>query len=110
LTFPFGVADLARQDGGQAFDAERFREVPIWIGVGAEDSNPADVPDQWDPYIGDDRVERAEQFSEALSDMGADVHLEEFAGASHGLTDEMRVAGCKALAKASEPSDAAPQG
>ncbi len=100
LTFPFGVADLAKSDGGRAFNAKIFRGVPIWIGVGAEDSNPADVPDQWDPYIGDDRRERAERFSESLEDMGVAVTLQEFAGASHGLTDEMRAAGCAALAQA----------
>ena len=100
LAFPFGVGDLAKDDGGQPFDARTFKNVPIWIGVGADDINPADVPDEWDQYIGDDRRERAERFSAALSDMGGDVKLEEFAGTSHGLTDEMRAAGCAALAEA----------
>ena len=35
--------------------------VPIWIGVGGDDTNPNDVPDAWDSYIGDDRRERAER-------------------------------------------------
>ena len=47
LQFPFGVADLAKTDGGQAFDATSFNSVPIWIGVGSADSNDADVPDAW---------------------------------------------------------------
>jgi len=100
LAFPFGVGDLAKDDGGQGFDARSFKNVPIWIGVGADDVNPADVPDQWDAYIGDDRRERAERFSAVLADMGTEVKLEEFAGTSHGLTDEMRAAGCAALAEA----------
>ena len=84
----------------QPWLARTFKNVPIWIGVGADDVNPADVPDEWDQYIGDDRRERAERFSVALSEMGGDVKLEEFAGTSHGLTDEMRAAGCAALAEA----------
>lgn len=106
LEFPFGVANLARDDGGQPFDAREFAEVPIWIGVGADDTNPADVPDAWDAYIGDDRRERAERFSAVLEDVGVDVTLNVFDGTSHGLTDEMRKAGCAALAHdVSEASD-----
>jgi pimeloyl-ACP methyl ester carboxylesterase len=100
LAFPFGVANLAQDSGGRTFNAHEFREVPIWIGVGAEDNNPSDVPDAWDPYIGDDRRERAERFAATLGDMGVDVTLSVFAGASHGLTDDMRSAGCAALAEA----------
>jgi len=104
LSFPFGVANLAREDGGRPFNAREFRAIPIWVAVGANDSNPADVPDAWDPYIGDDRLERAERFAAALSEMGADVRLRIFPGATHGLTDEMRAAGCAALAAAAADS------
>lgn len=100
LDFPFGLANIARDDGGKPFDARTFVQVPVWIGVGADDNNPNDVPDAWDPYIGDDRRERAEQFTSTLSRMGVDVTLDVFDGASHGLTDEMRGAGCAALAQA----------
>jgi pimeloyl-ACP methyl ester carboxylesterase len=62
LEFPFGIANLARDDGGKAFDVHTFSEVPVWIGVGSDDTNPNDVPDAWDPYIGDDRRERAERW------------------------------------------------
>ncbi len=101
LEFPFGLANIARDDGGKAFDARTFAEVPIWIGVGADDNNPNDVPDAWDPFIGDDRRERAERFTSALSKMGVDVTLNVFDGASHGLSDDMRGAACAALAQAS---------
>jgi pimeloyl-ACP methyl ester carboxylesterase len=100
LQFPFGVADLARTDGGQAFDARRFESVPIWIGVGAADSNEADVPDAWDAYIGLDRLGRAQAFTQALESLGANVALTVFQNADHTLTDDMRVAGCEALAAA----------
>jgi pimeloyl-ACP methyl ester carboxylesterase len=98
LNFPFGVADLARTDGGQAFDARQFESVPIWIGVGGADDNDADVPDEWDPYIGPDRLDRARSFTEALQAMGADVSLTVFPNTDHTLTDAMRAAGCDALA------------
>jgi poly(3-hydroxybutyrate) depolymerase len=100
LQFPFGVADLARTDGGQAFDPRKFESVPIWIGVGGADSNDADVPDAWDPYIGLDRLGRAQAFTQALESLGANVALTVFQNADHTLTDDMRVAGCDALAAA----------
>jgi predicted esterase len=100
LQFPFGVADLARTDGGQAFDPGGFNSVPIWIGVGGADSNDADVPDAWDAYIGADRLARAQAFTQALESLGADVALTVFPNADHTLTDAMRVAACDALASA----------
>jgi pimeloyl-ACP methyl ester carboxylesterase len=102
LQFPFGVADLARTDGGQAFVARDFNSVPIWIGVGSADVNDADVPDAWDPFIGNDRLDRARAFTQALQDLGADVSLQVFPKTDHTLTDAMRAAGCDALAGAPE--------
>jgi pimeloyl-ACP methyl ester carboxylesterase len=100
LQFPFGVANLATTAGGQAFDARQFESVPIWIGVGAKDTADEDVPDAWDPYIGTDRLDRARSFAGALHSVGATVALTEFANTDHTLTDEMRAAGCAALARA----------
>jgi pimeloyl-ACP methyl ester carboxylesterase len=99
LQFPFGVADLARADGGQAFDSHRFNAVPVWIGVGGADINDADVPDAWDQYIGTDRLDRARAFSQALQASGADVSLTVFQNTDHTLTDAIRAAGCAALAQ-----------
>jgi pimeloyl-ACP methyl ester carboxylesterase len=98
LQFPFGVADLAQADGGQAFDAQTFDAVPIWIGVGGGDTNDADVPDAWDQYIGTDRLDRARAFSQALQNSGANVSLMVFQNTDHTLTDAVRSAGCAALA------------
>ncbi|HEV7664024.1 MAG TPA: hypothetical protein VGQ62_10855 [Chloroflexota bacterium] len=100
LQFPFGIANLASTDGGQAFDPRQFESVPVWIGVGASDTLEADVPDAWDPYIGLDRLARARSFTQALIRLGATVALTEFANTDHTLTDEMRAAGCAALASA----------
>jgi pimeloyl-ACP methyl ester carboxylesterase len=100
LPYPFGIANLAQTDGGQGFDSTSFDEVPIWIGVGAADNNDADVPDAWDPYIGADRLARAQYFTQALQVLGANVALTVFPNTDHTLTDEMRTAGCAALASA----------
>ena len=99
LQFPFGVADLAKTDGGQAFDARSFNSVRVWIGVGSADVNAADVPDAWDPFIGGDRLERARSFTRALQNLGATVSLQVFPKTDHTLTDAMRTAGCDALAR-----------
>jgi poly(3-hydroxybutyrate) depolymerase len=104
LNFPFGIANLAQDDGGKPFDVGEFQSVPIWIGVGGNDTNPSDVPDAWDSYIGDDRLERAQQFATTLSGMGADVTLKVFPGADHNLTEDMKSAGCKALAQSTADS------
>jgi pimeloyl-ACP methyl ester carboxylesterase len=99
LDFPFGVANLAQTDGGATFDADGFDAVPIWIGVGGADNNAADVPAAWSPYIGSNRVERAETFASALEQQGGDVSLTIFPNTDHTLTDVMRQAGCEQLAE-----------
>jgi len=100
LNYPFGIANLAQTDGGQAFNASGFDSVPIWIGVGGADNNTADVPAAWSPYIGTTRVDRAQHFASALQSLGAEVSLTVFPNTDHTLTDEMRAAGCSALASA----------
>jgi pimeloyl-ACP methyl ester carboxylesterase len=112
LQFPFGVSNLAQTNGGKSFDARTFESVPIWIGVGAADSNDADVPDDWDQYIGPDRLDRALAFTQALQSLGADVKLLVFPNTGHALTEAMRAAGCNHLAAAvaadqSDPSASA---
>ncbi len=103
LNFPFGVADLAQADGGEAFNAAGFDTVPIWIGVGGSDNRHSDVPSAWDPYIGVDRVARAQSFTQALQQIGAEVSLTVFPNIDHTLTDAMRAAGCGALTAAITP-------
>jgi pimeloyl-ACP methyl ester carboxylesterase len=100
LNYPFGIANLAQTDGGQAFNAASFDTVPIWLGVGGADNNTADVPSAWSPYIGTTRVDRAQHFADALQSLGAEVSLTVFPNTDHTLTDEMRAAGCNALASA----------
>jgi len=95
----FSAALLGREDGGRDFDQSAFDRVPLWIAVGGDDNNnPADVPGAWTPYLGSDRVTRAETFTQTLHRQGADVSLQVFANVDHTLTDDMRQAGSKALA------------
>jgi pimeloyl-ACP methyl ester carboxylesterase len=95
LSFPFGIRDLARYTG-RPFDPARFGGVQFFVGVGGEDSNPADVPHQWD-YEGTTRVQRAEAFVAAMQQLGAQAELTVFPGADHTLTPEMRSAACRFL-------------
>jgi predicted esterase len=93
LAFPFGVADLA-QYAGHPFDAQQLAGMPFWVGVGQADTDAAQVPRRWDPYIGQTRLERARRFSTALQQAGASVQLNVFAGVGHEETALMRERAC----------------
>src|SRR5439155_24460277 len=98
LTFPFGVSDLT-QYSGHAFDPTRFSDVQFWVGVGGQDNNPADLPRQWDTIEGTNRVQRAEAFEHAMTQLGANSVLRVFGGAHHEITTEMRQAACAFLSR-----------
>jgi pimeloyl-ACP methyl ester carboxylesterase len=99
MSFPFGIKDLA-QYGGMAFDLARFDGVQFWVGVGGLDTNPADLPRQWDTYEGTTRLQRAQAFEAAMQQMGASSILRVFGDAKHEVTSEMRLAACAFLGKA----------
>jgi pimeloyl-ACP methyl ester carboxylesterase len=102
LTFPFGVKDLA-QYAGHAFDASHFDMVQFWVGVGGQDTNPADLPRQWDTVEGTTRVQRAQAFEAAMQRLGANSVLRVFGDAKHDVTSEMRQAACAFLGSAMAP-------
>jgi hypothetical protein len=56
-----GPADL-RERFGRRSDAATLRAIPFLIDMGADDRSPADLPRQWDPYLGDSRVARVQAF------------------------------------------------
>jgi acetyl esterase/lipase len=97
LPFPYGVSDFAELFGAP-FDSQRFATIPFWIGVGAQDVNAADVPRQWDPYVGDQRVRRAERFATLLRDAGIRVEVRLFPQTGHDETNESRAAAMSFLA------------
>jgi acetyl esterase/lipase len=96
LPFPFGMADCADLFG-RVFDADRLTQVPFWIGIGSRDSDPGDVPRQWDPYIGDDRLERASRFAQSLQAAGVNAEVTEFANTGHAEIPEAREAAIRFL-------------
>lgn len=102
LRFPYGVDDLTAY-AGHTFDATRFDVIPFWVGVGGQDTNPADVPRQWDAAEGTTRVQRAQAFEAAMLQMGASSVLRVFGDARHEVTGEMRQAACAFLGTAMLP-------
>jgi pimeloyl-ACP methyl ester carboxylesterase len=105
LSFPFGIKDIERY-GGRAFDPLHFEGVQFWLGVGGDDTNPNDIPRQWDAYEGNTRVQRAQAFEKAARALGATTILRVFRGAKHELTSEMRSAACTFLGGAMLPRGA----
>ena len=88
LPYPFGTADLP-QRFGHSLDPAALQTIPFLVGVGADDRNPADLPRQWDPYLGDTRVARAEAFTRRMGELGVPIQLNLFPGVDHSVTDEM---------------------
>jgi predicted esterase len=87
LSYPYGTADVDK--------------MSYWIAVGEQDNRMEDVPRQWDPYVGKNRVERAQRFVSALQQFGARAKLTLFPSAAHEVTDGMRDAAAEFLATAS---------
>jgi predicted esterase len=100
LAYPFGTADLSERFG-RPFDTAALRTIPFLVGVGGDDRNPADLPRQWDAYLGDHRVARAESFTQRLSDLGVRAELAVFPGVGHVHTDAMRARALDFLARPS---------
>jgi pimeloyl-ACP methyl ester carboxylesterase len=102
MSFPYGIKDLA-QYAGRGFDSTRFDGIQFWVGVGGQDTNPNDLPRQWDTYEGTTRVQRAQAFEAAMQQMGASSVLKVFGDAKHDVTSEMRLAACTFLGRAMVP-------
>lgn len=92
LTYPFGVGDIDKYCG-KPFDLQAVKNVRFLIGVGADDHAATDVPRNWDKYIGDCRLDRAQSFAQALRDAGVRVEKVEFPGTPHVETVAMRDTG-----------------
>lgn len=85
---PFGVADLD-QHLGRVLDTAHLARVRFFIGVGGGDNRDGDVPRQWDPFVGKNRVERAERFSAVLQSLGCETRLAVIPGAGHEIVGPM---------------------
>ncbi len=89
LPFPYGIADY-QAIAGYPFDFKQFSQVSFWIAVGSADTRAAEVPRAFDPYVGNNRVQRATVFQEVLKQNGIDVRLEVFPNTGHEITAEMQ--------------------
>ena len=98
LLFPFGISDLSAV-GTASFDQAAFSRIPFWVGVGANDTNPADTSRAWDAYEGQTGVERAQAFAAQVQGRGGSVELHVFGGAGHEETGSMRLSACAFLAE-----------
>jgi len=100
LLFPFGISDL-NAIATAPFDQAAFSRIPFWVGVGGNDTNPADTSRAWDTYEGQTRVERAQAFATQVQGQGGSVELHVFGGAGHEETGSMRLSACAFLARQS---------
>ncbi len=89
LNFPYGVADIQKYTNAP-FDAAAFHQIPFFLGVGGADSNAADAPRAWDPYLGTTRIARAHSFENALTNLGLASSLTVFPNIPHDVTTDMR--------------------
>jgi pimeloyl-ACP methyl ester carboxylesterase len=97
MRFPFGMADMTSIVGQPFSRARLIEDTQFWLGVGAEDNNPNDLPRAWDQYLGTTRVQRARAFQEALHQLGARSVLVAFRGERHGLSQDMASSACAFL-------------
>jgi hypothetical protein len=86
------------------FAPSELRATHFWVGVGNNDTNPADVPRQFDACQGDDRVDRAEAFVAALGALDISAELAVFPNVSHALTPAMLDAALTFLAAQPAPT------
>lgn len=105
MPLPYGVGDL-RKHLGRSADLARFKQIPFWIAVGAEDQRAGDAPRAFDAYIGKTRVDRAGAFHQALRAIGMDAWLGVFPNADHEITSEMQTGALEFMrGKSSDPTE-----
>lgn len=88
LRMPYGISDLELYLG-HVLNSEDLKKVSFLIEVGENDNAPDDVPRQFDPYSGRNRVERARAFQSALLSDGVSARLLIFPSTGHQLTNDM---------------------
>ena len=91
LNFPFGIENM-KAYGPAAFDWTTFANVPFWIAVGGNDTDPSVVSRAWDAYEGTNRLERAQSFYDALKQKAMHAQLTIFPHTGHQVTDAMNLA------------------
>jgi pimeloyl-ACP methyl ester carboxylesterase len=88
IQLPFGVANMKASLGAD-FNYAAFKQVAFRISVGANDTNPDDVPRAWDPLLGTTRPDRAKNYTKSLQNIGVEANLAVYPGATHQVTQQM---------------------
>lgn len=96
VQMPYGVGDLEKYLG-HPLNRVQLAQVSFLLEVGANDTEPDDVPRQFDSYMGKSRLARAYAFQYALSTIGVQAKLSVFPGAAHEVTPDMRVSAIQFL-------------
>jgi len=85
LTLPFGVGDVQKYLG-KPVNWTEFKKISFWVAVGANDNRKDDVPRNYDPYVGDNRLARAQNLYNSLCSVGVDAHIAVFPNTGHEMT------------------------
>src|SRR5262249_15435981 len=107
IRFPFGIGDLSAVAGHPFSRLQVIEDTEFWLGVGADDNNPGDLPRAWDQYLGTTRVQRARVFQDAWHALGVKPVLVASRGERHSLSPDMTATACSFL-RALDLASAAP--
>jgi pimeloyl-ACP methyl ester carboxylesterase len=103
LLFPYGLADVAARLN-RPLNLEQFKTIRFLVAVGEKDDRAADVPRQFDSWVGTTRVQRAKAFQHALQLLGMKALLMIAPNAGHEVNAEMYKSGVEFLKEnASKP-------
>jgi predicted esterase len=89
LNLPFGIADFEKTFH-YPLNFSDIRKLSFYVAVGADDNKPGEVSRAFDSYVGKDRVERAQVFSNKLKGLGVETKLAIFPNTGHEVTSDMR--------------------
>lgn len=89
LKLPFGISDF-ESTFHYPLNFSDIRKLAFYVAVGADDNKAGEVPREFDPYVGKDRVERAKIFSDKLKGLGVETKLAVFPNTGHEVTADMR--------------------
>jgi pimeloyl-ACP methyl ester carboxylesterase len=89
LALPYGLGD-AQKHIGKPINWAEVKKVSFWVAVGASDNHKDDVPRMFDPFVGTNRVERAQNVYNSLCAAGIKAQFALFPETGHELTSTIR--------------------
>jgi hypothetical protein len=114
INYPVGIAGLEALSG-QPFNLEAYQEVPHFIAIGEEDTNPQNDTTRFREcyslsdaefirtHFGDTKPARAEFFYDYLLSIGVPAEFKSYPGVGHKLTDQMLAHAFDFFARFMEP-------